>query len=72
MATSKDKMRRTNKCTVLLNDSEAKALDQYCKRHPKVSRAQLIREAIFTQVFADIERSSTLFSEDEMQRMKDY
>ena len=56
------KLKRTHKLTIMFNDYEAAAFDRYCKRYKVENRAKVVREAIITKVFADIDRiHPTLF-----------
>lgn len=63
------KLRRTHKITVQFNDYEAEAFDRYCKRYKIVNRAKVVREAIISRVFDDIDRNyPTLFDREELEK----
>lgn len=65
------KLKRTHKLTIMFNDYEAAAFDRYCKRYKVENRAKVVREAIITKVFADIDRNHpTLFDKEELDRLE--
>lgn len=53
---------RTNKLTILLNDSELRALDRYCERYGIKNRSRFVRETLMRSVLKRFEQDSpTLF-----------
>lgn len=64
------RLRRTHKITVQFNDYEAEAFDRYCKRYKIANRAKVVREAIISRVFDDIDRNyPTLFDKEELEKL---
>lgn len=53
---------RTHKISILLNDSELKALDRYCSKYAVCNRSRLIRETLMRAVLKRFDTDSpTLF-----------
>lgn len=53
---------RTNRVSILLNDSETRALDRYCDRYGVKNRSRLVREILMRAVLKQFEKDSpTLF-----------
>lgn len=53
---------RTNRVSILLNDSEMRALDRYCERYGVKNRSRLVREILMRAVLKQFEKDSpTLF-----------
>lgn len=53
---------RTNRVSILLNDSEMRALDRYCDRYGVKNRSRLVREILMRAVLKQFEKDSpTLF-----------
>ncbi len=63
MGTNKrHKQLRKNKVTILLNESEMKALMRYCDRHQIKNRSRLIREVLIKGILKRLDNESpTLF-----------
>jgi hypothetical protein len=70
MSTSRqaaEKLKRTHKQIVLLNDYEAEAFEHYCKKYKVQNRSKVIREALFTQVLKTFDKDyPTLFDKEEL------
>lgn len=66
----KAKLVRNNRITIVLNDKEKEALDNYCKKYKIVNKAKFIRETLFTHVMdrflADY---PTLFKQETMEAL---
>lgn len=55
-------LKRRHRKTVLFNDQELAAIDEYCKRFKIASRSALIRQAVMHQVLTSLsENTPTLF-----------
>ena len=55
-------LRRVHRKTVLFNDSELAAIDEYCRRFKVSSRSALIRQATLERVLKNLDESHpTLF-----------
>jgi metal-responsive CopG/Arc/MetJ family transcriptional regulator len=53
---------RENRITILLNESEQKALDRFCDRYGVSNRSRLIRETLMKAILKKIENDQpTLF-----------
>ena len=53
---------RTNRVSILLNDSEMRALDRYCDCYGVKNRSRLVREMLMRAVLKQFEKDSpTLF-----------
>jgi metal-responsive CopG/Arc/MetJ family transcriptional regulator len=53
---------RENRITILLNESEQKALDRFCDRYGVSNRSRLIRETLMKAILKKIEADQpTLF-----------
>lgn len=53
---------RTNRVSILLNDSEMRALNRYCERYGVKNRSRLVREILMHGVLRQFEKDSpTLF-----------
>lgn len=54
--------RRSHRVSILLNDSEQRALDHYCKRYTVSNRSRLIRETLMRNILKRFETDNpTLF-----------
>ena len=55
-------LRRTHRKTILFNDKELAAIDEYCRRFKVSSRSALIRQATMERVMQTLDESHpTLF-----------
>lgn len=55
-------LRRTHRKTILLNDAEIAAIEEYCRRYRVSSKSALIREATMEMVLKTLDESHpTLF-----------
>lgn len=53
---------RTNRVSILLNDSEMRALDCYCEKYGVRNRSRVVREALMRSVLKQFEKDApTLF-----------
>ena len=53
---------RKNKVSLLLNDSEMRALEQYCEQYTVTNRSRLIRETLMRNILKRFDNDSpTLF-----------
>ena len=53
---------RTNRVSILLNDSEMRALDRYCEKYGVRNRSRVVREALMRSVLKQFEKDApTLF-----------
>lgn len=53
---------RTHRLSILLNDSEMRALDKYCERYGVKNRSRFVRETLMRNVLKQFEKDSpTLF-----------
>lgn len=50
MAKTQKNKPRKRRITFMLNESEARALDNYCKRYKITNRSQLLRTTIMTTI----------------------
>ena len=58
----KRKQPREHKISLLLNEREKRALDQYCDRYQVVNRSRLIRETLMRAILKRIDNDQpTLF-----------
>ncbi|MBR1564125.1 MAG: hypothetical protein IJ650_02130 [Paludibacteraceae bacterium] len=58
----KKKMPRRNRLAVLLNDSEQRALDNYCRKYNIQNRSKFIRETLMKNILHRFDTDSpTLF-----------
>ncbi|MBQ8100382.1 MAG: hypothetical protein IJ169_03730 [Paludibacteraceae bacterium] len=58
----RNKARRINRVTIMLNDSEQRALDRYCLRYGVTNRSRLIRELLMKGILRRFDADSpTLF-----------
>ena len=56
------KQSRENKITILLNDSEMRALNRFCERYGVQNRSKLIREALMKAILKKMDSDQpTLF-----------
>ena len=53
---------RTNRVSILLNDSELRALDRYCEKYGVRNRSRFVRETLMRSVLKRFEKDApTLF-----------
>lgn len=53
---------RTNRVSILLNDSEMRALERYCLKYGVKNRSRFVRESLMRTVLKQFEKDSpTLF-----------
>lgn len=53
---------RTNRVSILLNDSELRALDRYCEKYGVRNRSRFVRETLMRNVLKRFEKDApTLF-----------
>ena len=53
---------RTNRVSILLNDSELRALDSYCEKYGVRNRSRFVRETLMRSVLKRFEKATpTLF-----------
>jgi len=58
----KRKQPREHRISILLNDSEQRALDKYCDRYAVANRSRLIRETLMRAILKQIDNDQpTLF-----------
>lgn len=56
------KQRRSHRVSILLNDSEMRALQKYCDRYTVTNRSKLIRETLMHNILKRFDRDNpTLF-----------
>lgn len=56
------KAKRSHKISILLNDSELKALEKYCDRYTVSNRSKLIRETLMRNILKRFDTDNpTLF-----------
>jgi len=56
------KPNRENRISILLNESEQRALDRFCERYNITNRSRLVREALMRAILKKIENDQpTLF-----------
>lgn len=62
MKPKQKKKARTNRVSILLNDSEMRALERYCDRYTVKNRSKLIRETLMMNIMRRFDRDNpTLF-----------
>ena len=62
LAKQKESLRRRNRKTVLFNDQELAAIDEYCHRFKVKSRSAMIRQATMERILSSLsEEHPTLF-----------
>ncbi len=55
-------MKRTRRVSIMLNDSEMRALDRYCERYTVSNRSRLIRETLMREILKRFDKDNpTLF-----------
>ena len=58
----KKKMPRRNRLSVMLNDSEQRALDNYCRKYNIQNRSKFVRETLMKDILHKFDNDSpTLF-----------
>jgi hypothetical protein len=63
---NKERLKRKHSITVTLNDREYTVLKKYLKKYKIKSKAQLIREALFTHILEQFDKDyPSLFPHDE-------
>ncbi len=56
------KEQRNNRISIMLNDSEMRALNRFCERYTVNNRSRLIREALMRSILHRLDKDSpTLF-----------
>ena len=56
------KEQRNNRVSIMLNDSEMRALNRFCERYTVNNRSRLIREALMRSILHRLDKDSpTLF-----------
>lgn len=56
------KPKRQNRITILLNDSEMKAIDRFCEKYEVSNRSRVIREALMRSILRRFDEDGpTLF-----------
>lgn len=56
------KEQRNNRVSIMLNDSEMRALNRFCERYTVSNRSRLIREALMRSILHRLDKDSpTLF-----------
>ncbi len=56
------KAKRENKVSLMLNDSEKRALDRFCDKYGVKNRSKLIRETLMKAILKQLDRDQpTLF-----------
>lgn len=56
------KQRRSHRVSIMLNDSEMRALQKYCDRYTVTNRSKLIRETLMHNILKRFDRDNpTLF-----------
>ncbi len=56
------KQRRSHRVSIMLNDSELRALQKYCDRYTVTNRSKLIRETLMHNILKRFDRDNpTLF-----------
>ncbi len=56
------KVKRENKVSLMLNDSEKRALDRFCDKYGVKNRSKLIRETLMKAILKQLDRDQpTLF-----------
>jgi len=62
MKPKKKKLARSNRVSILLNDSEMRALERYCDRYTVKNRSKLIRETLMMNIMRRFDKDNpTLF-----------
>ena len=65
--------RRRHKKSVLLNDREINALEQYCKRYKVKNQSKIIRDALFKSILQHYDEDyPTLFSKQELANLESH
>ncbi len=55
-------LKRTRRVSIMLNDSEMRALEKYCERYTVSNRSRLIRETLMREILKRFDRDNpTLF-----------
>lgn len=63
--------KRRYRKSILLNDKEVSAFEQYCKRYRVKNQSQIIREALFKRILKHYDEDyPTLFSKQELARLE--
>lgn len=58
----RERQARTHRVSILLNDSELRALNRYCDRYGVKNRSRFVRETLMRSVLKQFEKDSpTLF-----------
>ncbi len=61
-AARKNSMRRSHRVSILLNESEKRALQKYCEQYTVTNRSRLIRETLMREILKRFDTDSpTLF-----------
>ena len=56
------KQTRNHRVSIMLNDSEMRALDRYCKRYTVTNRSKLIRQTLMQNILKRFDQDNpTLF-----------
>ncbi len=54
--------KRSHRVSILLNDSELRALERYCERYTVSNRSRLVRETLMREILKRFEKDTpTLF-----------
>lgn len=60
----RSQQKRSHRVSILLNDSEMRALEQYCARYTVSNRSRLIRETLMRDILKRFDKDSpTLFDD---------
>mgnify|MGYP006289774285 CR=1 FL=1 len=63
--------KRKYRKSILLNDKEISAFEQYCERYKVRNQSQIIREALFKTILQHYDEDyPTLFSKQELARLE--
>ena len=63
--------KRRYRKSILLNDKEISAFEQYCERYKVRNQSQIIREALFKTILQHYDEDyPTLFSKQELARLE--
>ncbi len=63
--------KRTYRKSILLNDKEISAFEQYCERYKIKNQSQIIRKALFKSILQHYDDDyPTLFSKQELARLE--
>ena len=66
----KNKLKRTHKITLLLNDKESEAVEAYCKKYRIKNRSKFVRETVMRSVMNRfLEDYPTLFEKQDLDRL---